>query len=60
MVPEGQYYTMRQEGTNTYKGYDRKNTCAAGDDVWTVVSSDDKREGEADRSRNENANLFPW
>ena len=23
MVPEGQYYTMRQEGTNKYKGYDR-------------------------------------
>ena len=48
MVPEGQYYTMRQEGTNKYKGYDRKNTCAADDDVWTVVSSDDKGGGEAE------------
>ena len=33
--------------TNKYQGYDSKDGCEAGNDVWTGDSSDDKETGEA-------------
>ena len=38
---------VRQEGTGKDRGYDIKVGCEAGDDIWTIDSSDDKETREA-------------
>ena len=51
--------TVRQESTSIDQGYDIKDGCEAGDDVWTGDSSDDKEAGVVVRSsKNENAKIF--